>query len=79
MLIKTHWKKEDKTEFDNYLVSLKNAEKIEWTTKIINTKKKVLAIKTDKWYALCSGFVCVLRSVCCETLVKHIKNGCKTA
>lgn len=46
MLIKTHWKKEDKTEFDNYLVSLKNAEKIEWTTKIINTKKKVLAIKT---------------------------------
>ena len=41
--------------------------------------KKVLAIKTDKWYAFCSGFVCVLLSIHCETFVKHIKNGCKTA
>ena len=41
--------------------------------------KKVLAIKIDQWYALCSGFVCVLWSVCRETLVKQIKNGCKTA
>ncbi len=47
MLIKQVWKDTDKLWFDNYLLSLKNEDKVVWTTKIINTKKPLLAIKTE--------------------------------
>lgn len=47
MLIKQVWKDTDKLVFDNYLLSLKNEDKVVWTTKIINTKKPLLAIKTE--------------------------------
>lgn len=47
MLIKQVWKDTDKLGFDNYLLSLKNEDKVAWTTKIINTKKPLLAIKTE--------------------------------
>lgn len=47
MLIKQVWKDTDKLGFDNYLLSLKNEDKVVWTTKIINTKKPLLAIKTE--------------------------------
>ena len=46
MFIKENWKVEDKTKFNEYLISLGNKEKVVWTTKIINTKKPLLAIKT---------------------------------
>ena len=46
MFIKEKWKVEDKTKFNEYLISLGNKEKVVWTTKIINTKKPLLAIKT---------------------------------
>ena len=47
MLIKQVWKDTDILGFDNYLLSLKNEDKVVWTTKIINTKKPLLAIKTE--------------------------------
>lgn len=47
MWIKDCWKKQDKNDFDEYLLSLQNKDRILWTTKIINTKQKVLAIKTQ--------------------------------
>ena len=46
MFTKNNWEEKDKLEFDNYLLSIKNENKILWTTKIINAKKQVLAIKT---------------------------------
>ncbi len=47
-LIKDNWTRKDIDDFQKYLVSLKNTEeKIIWTTKIINTSKKVLAISSS--------------------------------
>ncbi len=37
-----------KANFNNYLIKLKNEEKITWAKKIINTNKPVLAIPTPK-------------------------------
>ena len=45
-LIKEKWNKQDGREFNKYLESLKNEEKIEWSRKIVNTQRPVLAIKT---------------------------------
>lgn len=45
-LIKNIWKKSDINEFQEYLKSLRNKEKEEWSKKILNTKLPVLAIKT---------------------------------
>jgi len=45
-LRKEKWTKKDGREFIEYLESLKNSEKIEWTKKILNTEMPVLAIKT---------------------------------
>ena len=48
-LIKDKWIKEDIISFNEYLYSLKNNDKkIEWTKKIINTNKEVLAIPSPK-------------------------------
>ena len=47
MWIKDCWKKQDINDFDEYLLCLQNKDRILWTTKIINTKQKVLAIKTQ--------------------------------
>lgn len=46
-LIKENWNKKDIIEFQEYLISLKNEEKIEWTTNLLKTKLPVLAIKTS--------------------------------
>lgn len=43
-LIKEKWNKEDGREFVKYLETFKREDKILWTTNIINTKMKVLAI-----------------------------------
>lgn len=45
-LIREKWDRKDLQEFQNYLVSLSNPAKIEWTRNIINTNYPVLAIKT---------------------------------
>lgn len=47
-LIKKNWNKKDIEKFNNYLESLANKNKIKWTTNIINTKIKVLAIPSKK-------------------------------
>ena len=48
-LIKDKWTKDDIISFNEYLYSLKNNDKkIEWTKKIINTNKEVLAIPSPK-------------------------------
>ena len=46
-LNKKLWTASDIQELENYLYSLKNDEKIEWTKNIINTSYPVLAIKLD--------------------------------
>lgn len=51
-LVKECWTKEDGKEFITYLETLKNAEKVEWTTNIVNTKMSVLAIKSPEIKAL---------------------------
>lgn len=51
-LVKECWTKEDGKEFIMYLETLKNAEKVEWTTNIVNTKMSVLAIKSPEIKAL---------------------------
>ena len=45
-LTRKNWSKNDINTFNLYLESLKNKNKIEWTKRIVNTKMKVLAIKT---------------------------------
>jgi len=47
-LIKSNWTKEDGIEFIKYLESFKREEKIKWTKNIVNTKMKVLAIKSPE-------------------------------
>lgn len=39
------WQKEDFDQFDDYLISLKNEDKVNWTKSIYATNKKCLAIK----------------------------------
>ena len=39
------WQKEDFDQFEDYLISLKNEEKVNWTKSIYATNKKCLAIK----------------------------------
>lgn len=39
------WQKEDFDKFEDYLLSLKNEDKVNWTKKIYSTNKKCLAIK----------------------------------
>lgn len=46
-LIKDYWEKNDIKEFNEYLLSFQNKEKIKWTKNIVNTKLNVLAIKTN--------------------------------
>ena len=46
-LIKDKWNKDDIKEFNNYLYSIRNEDKIEWTRSIINTNYDLLAIKSD--------------------------------
>ncbi len=46
MFQKQKWTKQDIEEFYNFLESIKNQEKVEWTRKIINTNMPLLAIKT---------------------------------
>ncbi len=46
ILLKEVWNENDGKEFIKYLESLKNADKVEWTKKILNTNMPVLAIKT---------------------------------
>lgn len=45
-LVKEKWTKKDGIEFNKYLDSLKNSDKIEWTKRIINTNMNLLAIKS---------------------------------
>ena len=45
-LVKDNWTKKDGEDFVKYLGTLKNADRIEWTKRIINTKLPVLAIKS---------------------------------
>lgn len=45
-LIKEKWTKKDGIELIEYLESLKNSDKIEWSKNILNTNMPVLAIKT---------------------------------
>lgn len=45
-LIKDKWNKSDISEFQQYLQTLGNKEKVKWSKSIINTSLPVLAIKT---------------------------------
>ena len=45
-LVKEKWTSKDKKEFIQYLESLKDEKRIEWTKNIVNTKMDVLAIKS---------------------------------
>lgn len=45
-LIKNEWTKSDIKEFQNYLKSLENKERVEWTKNLLKTNLPVLAIKT---------------------------------
>ena len=47
-LIKENWYQEDIKEFNNYLMSIQNKDKITWTKNIVNTNQQVLAIKTKE-------------------------------
>ena len=47
-LNKDNWEIKDGIEFNNYLISKINSEKITWTKSIINTNMEVLAIKTPE-------------------------------
>lgn len=46
ILNREHWDKKSLNEFQDYLKSLSNSEKINWTKNIINTNYPVLAIKS---------------------------------
>ncbi len=46
-LVKEKWLKKDIEEYNKYLKSIRNEDKIEWTKNIVNTKMDVLAIKTN--------------------------------
>lgn len=46
-LNKEKWLKKDIDEYNKYLDSLKNKDKIDWTRNVVNTKMRVLAIKFD--------------------------------
>lgn len=46
-LTKNNWDKDDILEYEDYLLSLINKDKIEWTKNIIKTELPVLAIKSD--------------------------------
>ncbi len=46
-LVKEKWNEKDIQEFKQYVESLGNKDKIEWTKNIINTNLPVLAIKAD--------------------------------
>ena len=46
-LVKEKWLKKDIEEYNKYLKSIRNEDKIEWTKNIVNTKMDVLAIKTS--------------------------------
>ena len=58
-LVKEKWTKQDGKEFNKYLETLKNEDRIEWTTNLLRTNLKVLAIKAP-----------VIKSI-----VKEIKKG----
>ena len=45
MFEKVLWDKKSITELEEYLDSIKNVSKIEWTKRVINTNLDVLAIK----------------------------------
>lgn len=45
-LIKEKWNNKDIKEFQEYLKGLKNEDKVDWTTSILNTSMPCLAIKT---------------------------------
>lgn len=45
-LVKDNWTKKDGEDFIEYLESLKNPDKVEWSKNILNTNMSVLAIKT---------------------------------
>jgi len=45
--VKDKWLKEDINEYNKYLKSIANKDKIEWTKGVVNTKMNVLAIKTN--------------------------------
>lgn len=47
-LVKENWSSNDIIEFQEYLESLKNQEKVEWTANLLKTKLPVLAIKTPE-------------------------------
>lgn len=46
-LVKEKWYKEDGNKFTEYLYTLKNSDKIEWSKNLLNTNMPVLAIKTS--------------------------------
>ena len=45
-MIKEKWNKQDIEEFQKYLLSFKNEDRVDWTTSILNTNQPCLAIKT---------------------------------
>jgi 3-methyladenine DNA glycosylase AlkD len=45
-LIKDNWTKQDIEEFNNYLYSLRNEDKMKWSKNILQTNMNVLAMKT---------------------------------
>lgn len=45
-LVKNQWTEQDYYDFLNYLKAQENINKVNWTTKILNTNKPVLAIAT---------------------------------
>lgn len=51
-LIKDNWTKDDGIEFIKYLETFKREEKVEWTKNIVNTKMKVIAIKSPEINAI---------------------------
>lgn len=46
-LIKDKWDNINKKEFEDYLLTLQNKDKINWTKNLLNTNLPCLAIKTD--------------------------------
>lgn len=51
-LVKAQWQAADIPEFEAYLFSLRQPDKIDWTQKIVNTSRPVLAIPTPKLRAI---------------------------
>ena len=43
-LIKDHWSKKDIKEFNDYLLSIKKPDKIDFTRRVVNTNMEVLGI-----------------------------------